>query len=58
MGPGRRGALAADMAAFSEETTSDVLPMRVIFFDTRAVRAKFGSLNGGFWRPCFVTRNF
>lgn len=51
IGPGRRGADAADMLALREETWASVLPIRVIFLEARSVRGRLGDLKGGFWRP-------
>jgi len=59
MGPGRRGADAADIVLLRDDTASLVLPMRVIFFETSSVSGREGFLKGGFWRPIFPpTRNF
>ena len=58
IGPGRRGAEAAAIFELSEETVADVLPMSVIFEAAMVASGREGSLNGGFWRPCFAMRNF
>jgi len=47
------------MVLLRDDTASDVLPMRVIFFETSSVSGRDGFLKGGFWRPILPpTRNF
>jgi len=59
MGPGRRGAEAADMVLLREETASVVLPMRVVFLPTSSVSGNEAFLKGGFCSPILPpTRNF
>jgi hypothetical protein len=59
MGPGRRGAEAADMLALRDETSAVVLPIRVIFLGASSARGSVGFLKGGFCSPILEeTRNF